>query len=243
MTAGVATLGNANTYTGATVVGSGGILNINHSQALANTASITVNSTGYAVIGAGLTISGKTITISGTGANNFGALQGAASSSTIWAGNIVVTSAGARIGGGDTGTLTISGVISGGNGAMGPILFSRANNSTTILNAVNTYTADTQLFANSGTGDTLKIGVDNAINAGSRLSVYAQTPATVAMTLDLNGHTPHAARSGYHHRRRPQTPLNRPPAMFSLWQITAPFPPSSPSAIRSRPIWRPLAES
>ncbi|MEI9895180.1 MAG: hypothetical protein WDN28_15145 [Chthoniobacter sp.] len=34
----------------------------------------------------------------------------------------------------------------------------------------------------------MKIGVDNAINSASRLTVLTGTAATVSMTLDLNGH-------------------------------------------------------
>ncbi len=81
----------------------------------------------------------------------------------------------------------MSGVISGGNAS---VLFSRADNSTTILNAVSTYTGDTQLFANNatGVGDTLKIGVDNAINSASQLSIFGGATSTHAMTFDLNGH-------------------------------------------------------
>lgn len=149
------------------------------------TAGTTVNG-GQVVLGNGVTVTGETLTVNGNGTNNNGALQSAPSTSATWAGNIVVASA-ARIGGGDNGTLNINGVISGASSS--PIVFSRGTNAVTVLNAVNTYTGDTTLFANAGTtGAVLRLGVDNAINAGSRLIPLGGTQATVNMTLDLNGH-------------------------------------------------------
>ena len=50
------------------------------------------------------------------------------------------------------------------------VLFSRAPNSTTILNKVNTYTGDTQMFPNGSTV-TLKMGIANAINSASRVLI------------------------------------------------------------------------
>ncbi|MBN8419604.1 MAG: autotransporter-associated beta strand repeat-containing protein [Verrucomicrobia bacterium] len=180
------TLAGANTYSGLTTLsGSNTSLVVAGNTALGGTAGGTTVGIGSRVVLAnGVTVTGETITITDNGGNNNGALQTAAGATAEWAGNIIVTGGGARLGGGVGGTLIVSGVISGSS----TILFSRADNSTTILNAVNTYTGDTQLFSNgSATGSSLIIGVDNAINAASRLSVIG-TAATKPITLDLNGH-------------------------------------------------------
>ncbi|MDI1312192.1 autotransporter-associated beta strand repeat-containing protein [Prosthecobacter sp.] len=181
------TLSGDNTYTGLTTLsGANSALVVGSNTALGGTSGGTnVGSGSRVVLANGVTVTGETITITSTGGNNNGALQTASGASAEWAGNIIVTGSDARIGGGVGGTLTVSGVISGS----APILFSRADNSTTILNAVNTYTGDTQLFSNgSATGSYLIIGVDNAINAASRLSVISNAPATKPITLDLNSH-------------------------------------------------------
>ena len=181
------TLSGASTYTGVTTLsGFNTELVVGSNTALGGTAGGTSVGAGARVVLAnGVTVTGETITLTSTGGNNYGALQTATNATAEWAGGIVVTGTDARLGGGVGGTLIVSGVISG-NGV--PILFSRADNSTTILKAVNTYTGDTQLFSNNtATGSFLTIGVDNAINAASRLSVIA-TQATKPITLDLSGH-------------------------------------------------------
>lgn len=180
------TLSGANTYTGVTTLsGASTELVVASNTALGGTAGGTIVGLGSRVVLAnGVTVTGETITVTNTGGNNYGALQTATNATAEWAGNIVVTGTDARLGGGVGGTLIISGVISGS----APIVFSRADNSSTILKAVNTYTGDTQLFSNgTATGSSLVIGVDNAINAASRLSVIT-TVATKSITLDLNGH-------------------------------------------------------
>ncbi|EDY16755.1 autotransporter-associated beta strand repeat protein [Chthoniobacter flavus Ellin428] len=180
---GTQTLTSANAYTGTTLILNGGLA-INNNLAL-GTGTSTINvGGGQLILGNGVNVTGRTITLNGNGTNNDGALQTAVGATATWTGNIIVNSV-TRIGAGDNGTLNINGVISGAGGNV--LLFSRGMNAVTVLNAVNTYTGDTQLFANSGAGDTLRIGVDNAISASSRLSMIP-TQATASMTLDLNGH-------------------------------------------------------
>lgn len=164
-------------------VNSGGVVTVGNDGALGGGGSLAVSSGGRVVLQDGILVSGKTITLSGTGGNNNGALQSATGASATWAGNIITAAADTRIGGGEGGTLIVNGVISGTGG----MLYSRANNATTILNAVSTYTGDTQLFANGGTGARLVIGVDNALSGTSKLSVFQSVTATVAITVDLNG--------------------------------------------------------
>ncbi|MGV3663989.1 MAG: autotransporter-associated beta strand repeat-containing protein, partial [Prosthecobacter sp.] len=186
-TGGALTLSAANTISPTAsilVTGGSSVLTVGNSGSLGapGGTTITVSLAGRIVLNDGVTITGKTLSLS-AGGNNNGALQSASGATATWAGNIITTSGDTRIGGGDTGgNLIVNGVISGTGG----ILYSRANNSTTTLNGLATYTGDTQLFANAGTGSRLVIGVDNALTS-TRLSVIG-TVATVAMTLDLNGH-------------------------------------------------------
>lgn len=179
--AGVLTLTGANSFGGTTTVNAG-ILVVGHENALGSTAgNTTVISGATLVLNDGVTVAGEPLSIAGTGSGSNGALQTAAGASAEWAGDISAAS-GARLGGGVGGTLTVSGVISGS----GPILFGRANNSTTVLSAANTYTGATQLFSNAGTGSRLIMGVDNAISAASTLGTI-NAAATVVSVLDLNG--------------------------------------------------------
>ncbi|MBE2282485.1 MAG: autotransporter-associated beta strand repeat-containing protein [Prosthecobacter sp.] len=181
------TLTGANTLadTLAFQVNSGGFVTVGNDAAVGSSGGLTVSSGGRVVLQSGIQVAGKTLTLSGTGGNNSGALQTASSATATWSGNIVTAAGDTRIGGGEGGTLIVNGVISGTGG----MLYSRANNATTILNAVSTYTGDTQLFANGGSGGRLVIGVDNALSGTSKLSVFLAVTATVAITVDLNGHT------------------------------------------------------
>jgi autotransporter-associated beta strand protein len=125
------------------------------------------------------------VTIRGLGVGNNGALLGADSTAVTWAGGVVLgDTTGARIGGGANGTLTVDGVISETT-AGSSVLFSRAANSTTILNKVNTYTGDTQLFM-GGSTITVKMGIANAISSSSRVLVSSSTTGTGF--FDLNGY-------------------------------------------------------
>jgi autotransporter-associated beta strand protein len=186
--AGTLLLSVANSYDGATAV-TGGYLAVGDANGLGSGTTANVSS------GAALRVDvpnststsvglGKTLTIAGNGPNVYGALQGAASTSVTWAGDVVLGANEARIGGGDGGTLTVEGVIGdGGNGYA--VLFSRAPNSTTVLNSVNTYTGDTLFYPNTSTV-TLKMGIANAINSASRVRASIGSAAGDAY-FDLNG--------------------------------------------------------
>ena len=183
-------LGNANSYTGATSV-TGGILAIGNKDALSGTSSITVGTTSASTTSLRIDVSdattgaGKSVTIYGMGASNSGALQGAASTDVTWAGDVSLAAGMvSRIGGGVSGSLTVSGVISGADADAG-VLFSRAANSTTILSNVNTYAGETQLYP-GGSTVTLKMGIANAINSGSRVMIGSATTGTAY--FDLNGY-------------------------------------------------------
>ena len=193
---GLLTLSGSNTYGGQTAV-TGGILAIANQNALGNSTQISVGTGTGSLASLRIDVpdatsttigAGKTVVIRGNGFANFGALLGGDSIASTWAGNVVIGDASiSRIGGGISGTLTVSGVISG-NDVNSGVLFSRAANSTTILTNVNTYTGDTQFFM-GGSTTTLKMGIANAINSGSRLVLGSATTGTGY--FDLNGHNQH----------------------------------------------------
>lgn len=189
-------LSGANTYSGTTVVGSGTsasstVINLylDSLNALGNSTQLTVGSASTVVINySNATMgTGVTATVFGTGLNNGGALQGASSATDYWNGNIILGASAARVGGGVNGTLVINGVISEAT-AGSTVLFSRNLGATTVLNAVNTYTGDTQIYGGSATTPgTLQLGINNAISASSRLSALA-TASVGVENFDLNGH-------------------------------------------------------
>ena len=181
---GTMSLAGTNTVTGPVTVNNLGILQLGNASALgATNVGTFVNSGGRVEIST--SVSGQTVTVTGNGgADSYGALRTTPGVSAEWAGNVIVAAVGSRIGGGVNGTLTVSGVISGGGTA--GVLFGRADNSVTILNNVNTYTGPTTLFANTGTGSRLVLGVDNAIPVTSTLNTLSAL-ATQSMRLDLNG--------------------------------------------------------
>lgn len=180
---GTLSLAGASSATGQFVVNSGAVLWVSHDQGLGSaSAGTVVNDGGRLTLAGGVTVTGEPLSINGNGGNNNGAIQTADGTTATWAGDIVLTGT-SRMGGGAGGTLIVDGVISGPYG----VLFSRGNNATTVLNAVNTYTGDTQMFAGGGTRATLKMGADNAISPLSQYSTIGAT-ATKPMDLDLNGH-------------------------------------------------------
>jgi len=175
------TLSGTNTYSGATTIGAG-ILVLNSATALGSSSSVSV-ANGATLRLAASSGSGSTVTINGMGDSFFGALQGTGSTSVSWQGDVVLGSSDSRISGGEGGTLAVDGVISdGGNGYS--VLFSRAPDSTTVLNSVNTYTGDTLLYPDSSTV-TLRMGTANAINPASVVKFAAPNSGTA--NFDLNG--------------------------------------------------------
>jgi autotransporter-associated beta strand protein len=184
-------LSGAITVTGAGSTTGAVTLEISGQNALGSVTQIAVDSGSTLEINVPNTTStslgaGTTLTIFGVGAGSGGAIQGAPGISATWNGNIILGATGARIGGGALGTLAVDGVISQASSGFS-VLFSRLSGATTILNAVNTYTGDTQIYGGTvGDTATLKIGVNNAINAASDLSILA-TGAVGNEALDLNG--------------------------------------------------------
>lgn len=176
---GTVILSGTNGYTGATSI-SNGELRLTSATAINGTSGITVNS-GRLSLDGGITVgSGKSITVNGTGANFFGALQGN-SGANEWQGDVVVGSTtGTRIGV-NSGSLKISGAISGSTALNGVTL--RPNTGTTLeLSGANTYLGDTTIVSN--TGEVKLSGGANRLPTGTKLIFGG---SAVSGILNLNG--------------------------------------------------------
>jgi autotransporter-associated beta strand protein len=186
---GVLALSGVNTYTGATAVNAG-TLEVRSNAALGGTGTGTTVATGATlrINGTGLTIA-EPITLNGSGMAGSGALRNLANNNTV-SGTTTLASA-ARINS-DAGLLTLSNTITGATmaltvGGAGNTTISAAIGTTTgsltkdstgalLLSAVNTYTGATTV-----SGGTLRLGIANAVNANSAVTVGA------GATFDLNG--------------------------------------------------------
>ncbi|MEZ0274136.1 MAG: beta strand repeat-containing protein, partial [Roseimicrobium sp.] len=185
--AGNLTLGNANTYTGETVITGGSII-VMHNQALGSTAGGTVIGGGAMVrLTNGIVVTGETLTINGNGNNNgalnlIGGASSASTASATWAGDILIGTANSRIGVNDFGTLTISGVIK--DGTANSLHFSATGNGgIVLLTNKSIYTGTTGIVRG-----TVMLGVDNALPTGTIMTVYTANSVTETTALDLNGH-------------------------------------------------------
>jgi fibronectin-binding autotransporter adhesin len=187
-------LSGANTYTGATTVGVGGVLNIQNNTALGTGAAGTTVASGAALqMQNNITVTGKALTLNGTGVLATGALRNISGANT-WTGNVTLGSA-SRINS-DAGTLTISGNIGGNTqnltvGGAGTTSISGIIGTTTgtltkdgtgtlTLSGINTYTGAT----------TVSAGILNIQNATALGTTAAGTSVTGGATLQLqNGIT------------------------------------------------------
>lgn len=176
---GVQVLNAANTFTGTTTVNAGE-LRVGNVSALAATSSITVNAGRLAIADTVVTGAGQSVSVAGNGANFFGALQGM-SGTTEWQGGVVAAAtADTRIGV-NTGTFTVSGVISGGSVANGITL--RPNTGTLVISGANTYLGDTKIICGPGGSVQLAGGADR-LPVATKLSFGG---TAVSGILDLGG--------------------------------------------------------
>ncbi len=189
-------LSGASTYTGVTNV-SLGTITVSNALALGSSVGGTVlaantSSTGTSLILAdGLTVSGEPATIGGLGNGSRGVIR-VASGSATWGGNITIDNSSgleARLGGSLAagGTLTLSGVISGGssNLSFGTVAAAMRSNSVTdtvVLSGASTFAGDFGLWA----GQVRLSGGDNRLPITSRLFA-ASFIAGQANKFDLNG--------------------------------------------------------
>ncbi|GGE87017.1 hypothetical protein GCM10011317_50150 [Niveispirillum cyanobacteriorum] len=168
-----------NTYTGTTTVSVGYLL-ANHNNALGSTTAGTTVSSGASLgVGDGVTLA-ENLTVGGLGSSNTGAIRFAGTSGTI-SGTIALTA--------DTvyavtsGTLTVSGVISGNNSGI-----SKTGAGTMILSGNNTATGD--LGVSAGTlvlsGTNAFAGATSVSNGGT-LIVNGSLGATSGVTVNTGG--------------------------------------------------------
>ena len=180
---GTLVLQGTNTYSGGTTVSAGAVRISNAS----GVGSGAINMTGYNCeldLMGGLNIT-NAITIRGVGvANNVGSLQSAYGTSNIWSGPITLGESGARIGGANA-TLTVSGVISSGGNAWGPVIRMPATGGGTLILATNnTWLGYTWIRCG-----VLKLGINNALptNVSLQIGLGASQTDNAAATFDLAG--------------------------------------------------------
>ena len=180
------TLGNANTYTGETVVLGGSII-VTHNQALGSTAGGTVVGNGAMVrLTDGIVVTGETLTINGNGNNNgalnlIGGSTVATATTATWAGDILIGTLNSRIGVNGFGTLTVAGVIK--DGGSNSLWFSASGSGGVVLLTNNSvYTGSTGIVRG-----TVMLGIDNALPTGTILTVYTANSVTETTAFDLNG--------------------------------------------------------
>ena len=190
--ANTATLSGANTYGGATTLGTdSGTLALAHNSALGNTSSVTLSGSGTALrLADGVTISSIPITIRGNGANNgvsAGSFSGSLTTSdnaiAAWTGSVTLGDSSARLGAGNNGTLTVSGPILG-SGANQSVSFSSGTGTTlgtVVLSGPNSFTGNVSIVRGS-----LKLGATDTLPATAIIDVGSASIADNT-TFDLNG--------------------------------------------------------
>lgn len=178
--AGALTLGGANTYTGTTTVDAG-TLRAASTSAFGNGSAVTLAN----VVGATLDLNSNNVPI--------GSLAGGGA----LGGNVLLGS-GTLTAGGNNGTTTYSGVISGTGG------LTKAGTGTLTLSGANIYSDDTSLNAGSltasndsafGTGDlqvntgAIRVSLGDSVNLGNALTVSGGTGATGRGLIEYAGGT------------------------------------------------------
>lgn len=183
--AGTAVLNLANTYTGATNI-TGGILSVNHANALGGTtAGTTVQNGASLAIGNNVTTNAsETLTISGAGFISFGALTTNTGVTTAtWGGSVTLGDTAARIGARAGATLRVE----------GPVLGSGANQTFSVSGEFGTGAVILASTGSTYTGNTgivrgkLLLGATNALPTGTVLDMHTLSGTTDASVFDLNG--------------------------------------------------------
>jgi len=187
-----ATLSGANTYGGATTLGSNsGSLVLTHNDALGNTLSVDVIGTGTALVLANdITISNKPITLRGTGANNAsslgsfaGGLTTATNATATWTGSVTLGDGNGRLGAGNSGTLHLTGPIlgSGPNQSISLSSGSGSTVGTVVLSGSNSFTGNIALVRGN-----LKLNATNTLPTTAIIDVGSAN-VSENTTFDLNG--------------------------------------------------------
>ena len=184
--ASILTLSGSNSFSGSTAVNAGTVI-VSGTNALAGTSSVTVANSAKLQLQPGAVVTGKSVSIigSGNGTNLAGALRETGDGYALWAGGVVVTGA-CRIGAervSTSGTLEISGVISG---ASGNAVTYRNVGGAVYLTGANTYLGQTQIF---GAYATDFVAVNSIKDVGVASSLGAQATGNAAIQLGNGANT------------------------------------------------------
>jgi autotransporter-associated beta strand protein len=186
---GTLTLSGVNTYTGSTTVSAGNIT-ISNASALGSTAAGTTVANGAALqIQGDIAVGAEALNLTGSGFSNAGALRNLSGTNSLGG---AITLSGATTIGADSGTLTLSGGISGtqnltlvgaGNTTLSGAIststgtLTKNGSGTATLSAANTYSGSTTI--NSGT---LVAAAANALGGTSQIVV--NTGGSFLVTTD-----------------------------------------------------------
>ncbi len=178
---GTLTILTSNSYTGDTIVNAG-VVNIQDNNALGTAAKgTTVANNARLELEGGITVSGEALSIAGQGGSSFynGALNSKSGTNT-WAGNVVVSATGTRIGAQSNATLIVSGSITSGTSNFGLTVRPNDMTATVVLSGSNNYVGDTAVI-----GGVLKLdGGENRLPVGTALKLGS---SSVSGVVDLNG--------------------------------------------------------
>ena len=173
---GTLVLSSSNNYSGGTTISAGALRVANNAALGASASTITVSNKGRLELTGTVTVTGKTISLAGNGGDNW--LAGALRCVTgygKWDGGVVIAEAGTRIGAnpalGPSGTLEVSGVISGA--AVNNVLLT-PKSGYLILSGTNTYLGQTTIY---GSRNLDSVTVTSIRNAGEACSLGAPTIA------------------------------------------------------------------
>ncbi|MFN5332621.1 MAG: beta strand repeat-containing protein, partial [Bacteroidota bacterium] len=189
---GVLTLTGSSSYTGSTAI-NGGVINIQHANALGVSSATTVASGATLQLQGGIAVGALPLALKGVGVSSLGALRNISGNNT-WGGTITTETPAVRINS-DSGTLTLSGstaissstnigVTFGGSGnvtvsgaiGIGTAGLTKDGTGTLTLSSANTYSGATAVNA----------GVLNIQN-GSALGTSSQTTIADGATLQMQG--------------------------------------------------------
>jgi len=204
---GTTVLSGANTFSGATTIASGGVLNVQNAAGLGTTAGgVTVSSGGALELQGGITIGAEALSLSGSGVSNAGALRNVSGSNTY--GGLITLGTSSRINS-DSGLLTISnaGTITGAGfgltvGGAGDTTIASIIGTTTggltkdgvgklTLSATSSYTGATTInggilstgtLANGGVGS----GIGTSGTAAANLVIDGGTLQYTGTTVSIN---------------------------------------------------------
>lgn len=195
-------LSAANTYTGGTTINANATARLSNANGFGTTAGgVTVSNGGMLEISNNISVGSEALSLSGTGISSNGALRNISGNNT-WGGSITLTAA-SRINS-DSGTLTLTGGISGSGGNLtiggagntvvsttgittGAGTLTKDGSGTLTLSAANTYTGDTYVRAGALDFTSTGSAANSAIRLGSASG--SSVDASINLTTATGGTT------------------------------------------------------